>query len=300
MLCVLCTLLFSTIIHAQSFEEGLDAYSAGNYDTAAKIWAELAAAGHQLSQYNLALMYENGTGLDKRTDLAAFWYRLSALQGDMLSQFNLGGLYFNGDGVPQVFDDARIWWRLAAEQGYAPAQYNLAVLLLTNYAFASNNPLIHNLLEAASASGHIDSIKLMRTLQQINSNPSEDSTTLFKFHPVDSTLLRTEEPIAEKFPGWFNKPLDLKNIQPKHFTIEIGPFLTLQDGEALAQEWQLASPGIVVRVKKLNPGVFIYFGQFETRIDVEEAIKELKAAHHRQGIIIKKRTIRKVMRKLNL
>lgn len=51
--------------------------------------------------------------------------RLAAGQGDVHAQYNLGLMYANGTGVPQDYNEAAKWFRLAAEQGHASAQYNL-------------------------------------------------------------------------------------------------------------------------------------------------------------------------------
>ena len=48
---------------------------------------------------------------------AAKWYRKAAEQGDAAAQYNLGIMYEEGTGVKQDFAEAAKWYRKAAEQG---------------------------------------------------------------------------------------------------------------------------------------------------------------------------------------
>lgn len=50
-----------------------------------------------MAQFNVAIAYENGTGLDKDLAQAAMWYKKSAEQGTNDAQHNLGYLFLTGD-----------------------------------------------------------------------------------------------------------------------------------------------------------------------------------------------------------
>ena len=60
------------------------------------------------------------------------WYRMSADQGDAQAQFNLGLMYANGTGVTQDYKEAVKWCRMAAEQGHAKAQFLSTVMVVCN------------------------------------------------------------------------------------------------------------------------------------------------------------------------
>ena len=91
-------------------------------------WYRLAAEkGHAGAQFNLALRYAKGQGIDRNDAEAAKWVALAATQGHVLAQYNLGIMYANGRGVPRNDAEAVKWYRLAAEQGYALAQSSLAL-----------------------------------------------------------------------------------------------------------------------------------------------------------------------------
>ena len=84
-----------------------------------------AEAGDSNSQYNLEVMYANGTGVPKDAAEAVKWYRKAADQGNAPAQHNLGVAYDNGYGVPKDAAEAMKWYRKAADQGNALAQYIL-------------------------------------------------------------------------------------------------------------------------------------------------------------------------------
>lgn len=56
------------------------------------------------------------------------WYQKAAEQGLPQSQFNLALCYWKGEGVEQSLSKAAYWYEKAAEQGHAKAQHNLRLL----------------------------------------------------------------------------------------------------------------------------------------------------------------------------
>ena len=89
---------------------------------------EKAISGDAESQYQLALCYRNGEGVEQSNEEAAKWYRFAAEQGDSIAQYNLGNCYENGEGVEQSYEEAEKWYRKAAEQGDSDAQEALTEL----------------------------------------------------------------------------------------------------------------------------------------------------------------------------
>ena len=115
---ILVVLLFSpTEGWSADFEKGLDAYDSGDYATALREWKPLAEQGNADAQYNLGLMYDNGTGVPQDYKTAVKWYRLSAEQGHADAQYNLGVMYAKGQGVIQDYVRAHMWWNIAASSG---------------------------------------------------------------------------------------------------------------------------------------------------------------------------------------
>ena len=80
------------------------------------------------AQYNLALVYENGQGVEQDHEEAVLWFRNAADQGFALAQFKLANIYSNGQGVSQDLAQGVAWYRRAADQGHAESMHCLGVL----------------------------------------------------------------------------------------------------------------------------------------------------------------------------
>ena len=83
--------------------EGVQALAAGDFKAALVQLQPLAEQGNADAQFNLGLMYFNGSGVAQDDQAALKWFRLAADQGDGFSQFALGNLYYMGRGVTQNF-----------------------------------------------------------------------------------------------------------------------------------------------------------------------------------------------------
>ena len=64
-----------------SYQEGVDAYERGNYDTALKEFRPLADQGDPLAQATLGLMYAEGQGVPQDYVLAHMWMNLAVAKG---------------------------------------------------------------------------------------------------------------------------------------------------------------------------------------------------------------------------
>lgn len=112
---------------AEQYVLGCDYYIQQDYDQAVYWFTKAAEQGYPAAQFDLAICYANGTGVEKDERQAVYWYTKAAEQEHTTAQFNLGVCYANGIGIKQDFDQAVYWYRKAAEQGDATAQNNLGV-----------------------------------------------------------------------------------------------------------------------------------------------------------------------------
>ncbi len=103
------------------FESGLEAYTVGSFEAAAREWAPLAENGDAAAQYHLGLLYEEGQGVEKSYDLARFWYLRSATQGYVDAYFALGEMYANGRGTVPDRSLAYHWYTMAGAAGHSRA-----------------------------------------------------------------------------------------------------------------------------------------------------------------------------------
>ncbi len=120
------------------FQAGIAAYEANDLPLANREFLAAAKEGHADSQYNLALMYEHGIGVDKNEKEAIVWYGKSAALGNAAAQFNLGVFYENGRGTEVDFAKANECYRKASVQGDALAIGNLGMLYVRGQGVKEN------------------------------------------------------------------------------------------------------------------------------------------------------------------
>jgi len=87
-----------------------------------------AEQGDSKAQYQLALIYDRGIGVEHDDGEALKWYRKAADQDYAKAQYNLGMMYYFGKGVPQDRVTGYQWVILAADRGEKAAKDALAEL----------------------------------------------------------------------------------------------------------------------------------------------------------------------------
>lgn len=117
---------------------------------------ELAAEGDPTAQFNLALLYYYGTGIERDVAQAISWYESAGEQGHVDAQFYLGEAYRAGDGVAADPVEAADWYRRAGEQGHAGAQYALARMYDTGEGLAESKADAERWYRLAADQGHAD------------------------------------------------------------------------------------------------------------------------------------------------
>ena len=153
------TLLLSVNV-AADFDEGVAAYSAGDYETAFNEFKPLAEQGDATAQFGLGFMYAEGEGVLQDEKEAVKWYTKAAEQGSANAQFNLGVMYARGEGVLQDDKEAVKWYTKAAEQGYADAQNNLGAMYAIGEGVLQDNVYAHMWGNIASSNGNKNGGKL--------------------------------------------------------------------------------------------------------------------------------------------
>jgi localization factor PodJL len=92
-------------------------------------WLELAAQqGLAPAQFRLGGFYEKGIGVKKDLARARALYLAAAAKGNGKAMHNLAVLYAEGTNGTGDYHTAAIWFRKAAERGITDSQYNLAIL----------------------------------------------------------------------------------------------------------------------------------------------------------------------------
>jgi hypothetical protein len=100
---LLCLAIFSNPAAADRLRNGIRAFAAHDYVTAARIFTDLAPLGDPRAQTYLGYMFANGKGVPQNYMVAAGWYRCASQQGYPAAQYMLGLMYDKGQGVPQDY-----------------------------------------------------------------------------------------------------------------------------------------------------------------------------------------------------
>ncbi len=117
--------------HHDDFRYAVLDYFNEDYQNAYKRFQPLAEQGDSGSEYYLALMYDEGRGVEKDASTAVHWYKRAAQQGHMDAQYNLGVAYASGAGVERDMSQAVNWWEKAAQRGSVDAEFNLGLVYYT-------------------------------------------------------------------------------------------------------------------------------------------------------------------------
>lgn len=104
------------------FQAALDAYNAGDFETAYHEWLLVAEEGSAPAQFNIGRMFERGEGREPDIHVAVVWYTRSAESGFARAQFRLGELYEADEAIEQDLVKARKWFSIAAQSKYPGAK----------------------------------------------------------------------------------------------------------------------------------------------------------------------------------
>lgn len=151
----LCTVLGGGAV--AGYEEGLQAFDSGDFAAAYREWLPLAEAGDPRAQHGLGLLYETGSGVEKRSYSEALkWYRLAAAQGLPAAISNIALMYAEGRGVPQDLEQAASLWEQAAAAGLPMAQFNLGLMYFGGRGVDPDDRLAARWFAEAAAQGLAD------------------------------------------------------------------------------------------------------------------------------------------------
>jgi TPR repeat protein len=112
-----------------TLRDAVDAYQAGDMDTAFKEFSRLAPSGDATAQFYVGYMMDKGLGITANPYAASSWYRQSAAQDYLPAVTYMGYMYSTGHGVVKDDKEAFKWYTRAAQMGNADAQNALGMIL---------------------------------------------------------------------------------------------------------------------------------------------------------------------------
>ena len=93
---------------------------------AAEWMTRSAEHDYEYALFVLGTYYEEGLGVEKNLEEAFRLYKRSAEKNNKLAQYNVGMCYFSGKGTTEDKKEAAVWLERSADEGYMPAQSQLA------------------------------------------------------------------------------------------------------------------------------------------------------------------------------
>lgn len=180
------------------FNDGVEAYEAGDYKTAFNEWLPLAKNNDPAAMRNIGHMYRRGLGTAQDYAKAMTWYKRAATIGFDRAQANVAGMYLEGEGVEKDYAQAANWFARAAQQGHVVSQYNLALLLENGLGVERSDKRALGWFALAAKAGHPQAQKKAAELAARIKNQPDDGDTNASGGPL-ITSVETQElvPTAE-------------------------------------------------------------------------------------------------------
>jgi TPR repeat protein len=147
------------------YETGLQAAQNGDFETAFEEFSIAAEEGLMMAQFNLAILYFSGRGVERDYQQAFRWTRAAADQGHTQAQFNLGALYYEGQGTRRDREVALQWYVRAGNADYAPAQYNVGEMYYLGDGIDKDLIRAHAWLSRAIENQHETAPELLQEIE---------------------------------------------------------------------------------------------------------------------------------------
>jgi len=130
-----------------------------------------AERGESAAQFNLAMCYRRGEGIEQDDALAFGWFMLAAEAELALGQTQVGFCFYLGQGVQKDEVEASRWFGRAAEQGEVNAQHNLGICYSQGVGVTKDLHRAAELLQSAAAQGHQGAaVALVQVMHEISTS----------------------------------------------------------------------------------------------------------------------------------
>ena len=132
--------------------------------------------------YSLALLYQQGLGVEHDDTAAIGWLQKAAVVGNIAAYLALGDMYRDGLGVAQDYEMARTTYEKALALGNVPARIRLGLLYLDGLGVDSDRDKAKEYFQQAYAEGE----------------PAGAFYMLQRCHHIASRLSRTDARAAQR------------------------------------------------------------------------------------------------------
>ncbi|MBL4910835.1 MAG: sel1 repeat family protein [Alteromonadaceae bacterium] len=219
-------------VSADTYDDAMYLLNKGEFKTAIALLTPLVNEGYAPAQYQMAMIYKNGDGVQKNLnksfklltlaantnyvdaqfDLAnmysdgiatkkdlkkAFMLTMKAAKKNLPSaQYNIGVMYYFGDGVVKDNLKASRWYKKAANQNYALAQFNLALMYYDGKGVEKSNIMSYVWNIIAARNGYQKAVRSL-TIDEHNLNVADLQKARDKANIIHDKILRQEKLKAE-------------------------------------------------------------------------------------------------------
>ncbi len=156
--------------HQAIYTQAVQAVQQQNHAKAFELLKPLAEKGDATAQNNIAVLYEEGLGVERNDAEALKWYTKAAQQGLADAQFMTAFFHASGRGTTQDYQQAFVWYQKAAKQGHADAQNNLAMRYATGMGVKRNIKLAKYWFKKAARAGNPSAAQALAELTQLEKN----------------------------------------------------------------------------------------------------------------------------------
>ena len=154
------------------YQEGLNAFSEGDYEAAMREWRAVVDGPadavvppiYAETHYAIATLYWRGLGVAQDYDRSREWLLRAAELDHAGAQAKLGFMYTDGLGVRQDYAQALEWYRKSARGGNADGLYNLGIFYLYGWGVEPDRAMAKQYLASASALGDVASEDALQQL----------------------------------------------------------------------------------------------------------------------------------------
>lgn len=131
-----------------------------------------AEKGNDNAQYQLALAYSAGQGLQRNDLQAIYWYEQAAKQGNVKAQYSLALMLEHGQAPKPDHQKAAALYMKAAKQGHVAAQYSLGMMYLDGKGLEQDSIKAWTWLALAAENG-FESVDKVRDMVATRLSPSD-------------------------------------------------------------------------------------------------------------------------------
>lgn len=162
-----------TPLDQKKFDTAAAAYDAKDYDTAYKLFTELADEYDVAAMRNVALMTRDGLGCEKDPERAEKMMQEAAKRGLPTAQSDLGIMLLDGAAGPPNAEAALPWLEMAASAGHPIAQYRLGELYEAGDVVPKNVKVAELLYGASARKGYDPALQRLKALKGWTTVPKE-------------------------------------------------------------------------------------------------------------------------------